>query len=262
MIGSPVGGVRTPPLLQDFLAGQGSAEAVTAVDVMPDALAAFMARARADVSVAGLLVTMPHKKTIIPLLDGLSATATAAASVNAVKRVPSGGLVGAQFDGVALVKALTTRGAPVADSRVLLAGLGGAGTAIAHALVAHGCRRLEVHDLDAARVRAALAGLNADVLAVTEPGRDGYEILINATPLGMASTDPSPFSAALVENAGWVADIVADPAPTRLAELTRGAGTRLITGRQMVEQQIELIGRWLLSPDVEQAAAFRTPGAA
>lgn len=255
MIGAPVDGVRTPPLLRDYLDENGAPREVRTVEVSPAALRGFMEEVRADDSVDGLLVTMPHKKTIIPFLDGLSGTAWRSGSVNAVKRTSSSGLLGGQFDGVALVKALVAADAPLGDARVLLVGLGGAGTAIAQALVAHGCRSLDICDVDKKRTETVIGGLGRKVFAVTEPFGDRYEILINATPLGMAPGDPSPFCTDLIARASWVADIVADPARTRLAGLAKAVGTRLVTGRQMVDQQIEPIGAWLLSPDIEQETA-------
>lgn len=256
MIGMPVGGVRTPPLLRDHLRALGVACEVTTVEVTPEALADFMIDVRADASVDGLMVTMPHKKAIIPFLDGLSDTAARSESVNAVKRSSAGALLGGQFDGTALVRALLAADAAPRTARVLLAGLGGAGTAIAQALAGYGCRQLDIHDVDGARLAAVIGTLGNDASAVTPPFAARYDILVNATPLGMTPGDPSPFDAEVVAKAHWVADIVADPSHTRLADLTRDAGTRLVTGRQMVEQQIDPIAQWLLSPEIAQTAAF------
>ena len=82
-----------------------------------------------------------------------------------------------------------------------------------------------------------------------------YNILINATPLGMRDEDPSPFERSLVEAAGWVADIVADPSLTRLSEMAKEAGTPFVSGRDMVQAQSKLICRWLLDSSLEQPVA-------
>ena len=68
----------------------------------------------------------------------------------------------------------------------------------------------------------------------------------------MAAGDPSPFHTDLIAATAWVADIVADPARTRLAEQTRQAGVHLVTGRDMVNGQIESIGNWLGAPATDQ----------
>lgn len=253
MIGAPVTTVRTPPLLQRFLAGLGVDCGVEVRHVEAADLDAFMASARDDPSVDGLLITMPHKRAAIPHLAAISAVAARAGSVNAAKRLPDGMLAGAQFDGVALVNAVLAKGAPLAGTRVLLAGLGGAGLAIAQALVAHGCGSLALAERDPALLAAALASLPAlGASPVRAAGEGQFDLLVNATPLGMRDGDPSPFDARLVARAECVADIVADPPATRLAALAREHGAILVTGRDMVIGQVEPIGRWLLAPGIEQ----------
>lgn len=255
MIGAPVTSVRTPPLLEAFLAGRSVPAEITVRHLELEDLPAFMDEVAADRSIDGLLVTMPHKKVVMPHLMTSSPRARQAKSVNAVKRDAAGVLVGAQFDGIGLVNALLARKVDLGKTRVLLAGVGGAGLAIVHALAAHGCARLDLVDPDRAALDQALEALPGRYAvpvsdAVGGPG--SYDLLINATPLGMKADDPSPFAAALVASAGAVADIVVDPNQTQLAALARGAGCVLITGRQMVEGQIAPIGRWLLADDLDE----------
>jgi len=256
MIGSPVTTVRTPPLLEGFLAERGVEARVEVREVRPDGLAAFMAGAVADRTVDGLMVTMPHKRAIIPHLAAISRVAARAGSVNAAKRLPDGALVGAQFDGVALVNALTTAGVPLASVRILLAGAGGAGLAIAQAIVAHGCAGLAIAERDVALLERTVADLRDESgcpVAIFDEAADGaFDVLVNATPLGMQAGDPSPFAPDLVARARWVADIVADPPRTRLAASAAEVGLPVITGRDMVRGQIAPIGGWLLADGVEQ----------
>lgn len=253
MIGAPVTTVRTPPLLQRFLAEQGVAATVEVRHVEAAGLDAFMASVHDDPSVDGLLITMPHKRTAIPHLAAISAVAAQAGSVNAAKRLPDGAMVGAQFDGIALVNAVLAKGARLTEARVLLAGLGGAGLAIAQALMAHGCGSLALAERDPGLLAAALAALPAlGTTPLAAAGEGPYDLLVNATPLGMRDGDASPFPPELVRQARWVADIVADPPATRLAALARQHGAVLVTGRDMVIGQVEPIGRWLLAPGIEQ----------
>lgn len=256
MIGAPVTTVRTPPMLESYLRESGVAARVDVRHVDAEDLAAFMDEIRDDLSIDGLMVTMPHKQALLPRLSAVSSVASRAGGVNAAKRLASGELVGAQFDGVALVGAVTKAGAALTESTVLLAGVGGAGLAIAQALAAHGCRKLAIAENNGARLDAALADLCAhgftDAAAFAPDGDQRFDVLVNATPLGMRPGDPSPFAEDLVAGARFVADIVADPPQTRLAALTRAAGRKLVTGRDMVGSQIAPIGDWLLSPQTEQ----------
>ena len=87
-----------------------------------------------------------------------------------------------------------------------------------------------------------------------------HDLLVNATPAGMSESDPAPFSERQVRHAACVADIVADPPPTRLAALARRAGTTLVSGRDMVRGQIDPIAHWLLHHGLEQDdARWRRP---
>ena len=252
MIGAPVTSVRTPPLLVAYLAEAGVESTVPTHHLEPDGLAAFMTTLRADPATDGLMVTMPHKRAILPHLDALTGVAARTGSVNAVKRVGTR-LCGAQFDGIALRNAVLARGADLRSARVWLKGLGGAGLAIAEALLAHGTGKLMVSELDAAILaRAAPLIKGAEIVAADAAAQ--ADILVNATPMGMGADDPSPFDAATVSSARVVADIVADPNATRLAALTEAAGVTLVTGRQMVTHQIAPIGRWLLTDTLEQDA--------
>ncbi len=263
MIGAPVDSVRTPRLLEARMVRAGIDVQVDVMHVEGDDLDAFMRDAAGDPAIDGMLVTMPHKRHVLPYLDGMSTTALQIGSVNAVKRVASGALVGAQFDGIALVRALAEAGRDIGGARIALAGFGGAGRAIAHAILARGCGHLAVrdpamsHGKVAAELRRLAAGsADTDIDAVGDgaagDAATGFDILINATPLGMTKSDPSPFSAEQVAAADCVADIVSDPPATRLASLAEQAGTTLVTGRDMVAGQIGPIFDWLTNEDVEQ----------
>ncbi|MHA1554489.1 MAG: shikimate dehydrogenase family protein [Alphaproteobacteria bacterium] len=256
MIGAPITSVRAPPLLEAQLAKAGVEARVEVQHVEPRDLGASMGAIKADRTIDGLVVTMPHKRAVIPHLDDLSSTAMLVGSVNTIKRLPSGELVGAQFDGEALVNALLTRAVPLGQSRVALLGLGGAGTAIAHALASHGVASLAIADtgMNTQALRDAIGALGAAAAGVAEPwtGPRSFDLLINATPVGMTDGDPSPFPADLIAAASWVADIVADPLKTRLASQVKDAGVPLITGREMVIGQVKPICAWLLHQHSEQ----------
>jgi len=251
MIGAPVTTVRTPALLMEYLRGLGVAVEIETRHVDPGDLDAFMAAANSDKSIDGLLVTMPHKRTIIPHLEAISQVAKRAGSVNAAKRGPGGRFVGAQYDGIALVNALLVRDVPVAASNILLAGIGGAGLPIAQAILAHGCKRLAISDASTEVVAKAVASLR-DLGPVAAYDGDDNDILVNATPLGMRDGDPSPFDEAQITKAACVADIVADPPKTRLAAMARHANVPVVTGRDMVGSQVKPIGDWLLASGLEQ----------
>ncbi|MGI9523219.1 MAG: shikimate dehydrogenase family protein [Hyphomicrobiaceae bacterium] len=258
MIGAPITSVRTPGMLEARMAVAGIEAHVDVRHVEPEDLAALMRKVRYDSSIDGLMVTMPHKRNVLSHLARVSSTASLIGSVNAVKRMENGELAGAQFDGIAVVRALTIAGFEISDASILMFGFGGAGTAIAHALLVSGCRRIAVHDeaidklaIDAALRRLAMGPSTAANASVWNGG-SGFDILVNATPLGMKKDDASPFAAEDVAAAKCVVDIVADPPATELAEMVMSSDATLVTGRDMVAAQIDPIFDWLVSQDVEQ----------
>lgn len=261
MIGAPVSSVRTPPLLEAYLAERGVAASIEVRHVEPAELDGLLRDLVDKEPCDGLLVTMPHKAAVARRLAGVSAVARAAGSVNAVKRLGQRGageirLVGAQFDGVALLRALEAKAVPLRSLRVLLLGVGGAGRPIAQSLAAHGCAELAVADRDPARLESLAGSLRQSagcpLRVPAAPFQERYDLLINATPLGMAQDDPSPFPESLVSAARFVADIVAEPKQTRLWALAEQSGAGRVSGLDMVRGQITPIGDWLLSDSPEQ----------
>ena len=254
MIGAPVTTVRTPPLLQAYLETLGIEANIETRHIEPDELNAFMNWIKSASDVDGVLVTMPHKKAVVPYLDSITEAARVAHSVNTIKRLASNLLVGAQFDGMALVNAVLAKGLALSDARVLLAGMGGAGLAIAQAICTHGCQGLVITDKDRTVLDRVLASLRGRYPVTTRrnPDDPAYDLLINATPLGMRAGDPSPFPEKLVAHTPFIADIVADPPQTQLSMLAERSRATLISGRDMVKGQIKLIGDWLLNADMTQ----------
>ena len=149
----------------------------------------------AAANIDGLWVTIPHKPALAALVDSCDAAVAVSGSVNAVRRNADGSLHGGLFDGTGFVQALRHFGFAPRGRSVLLLGAGGAGAAIAVALAEAGVDRIALHDLgDRA---ATLAGKLAGRLA--RPGSQrlvrtplGFDLVVNATPLGLKPGDPLP----------------------------------------------------------------------
>ena len=189
----------------------------------------------------GLNITHPCKQLVLRHLDALTPDAEALGAVNTVV-FGDGRAVGHNTDWSGFARAFD-RGLPEArlDSVVLL-GAGGAGSAVAHAMLTLGTARLTVLDVDAGRARALAASLEgrfgpdravggaADDLATTLPAADG---LVHATPTGMAAHPGLAVAAELLRPGLWVADIVYRPLETALVRAARAAGCRVLDGGGM-----------------------------
>jgi shikimate dehydrogenase len=192
---------------------------------------------------AGLNITYPCKQAVIPLLDDLSEEARAMGAVNTV--VNQGGrLIGHNTDGSGWSLGFR-RALPDADlSRVVLLGAGGAGSAIAHAVLRLGARQLTLVDSDADRAGALADSLNAlygagRVSASTRAADalTGATGLIHATPTGMDKLPGLPLDAALLRPDLWVSEIVYFPIETALLKAARAVGAPVSDGGTMAVGQ-------------------------
>ena len=187
----------------------------------------------------GLNITYPFKQAILPLLDELSDEARGIGAVNTVV-LKDGKRVGHNTDCLGFAEGLR-RGLPgVARRRVVQLGAGGAGAAVAHALLAEGVEQLHVFEVDPARAQALVdnltqrfgagrAMLGSD-LGETLAGADG---LVNTTPVGMAKLPGTPLPPALLHARLWVAEIIYFPLETELLRQARALGCRTLDGGTM-----------------------------
>ena len=187
----------------------------------------------------GLNITFPFKQAILPLLDELSDEARGIGAVNTVV-LRDGKRVGHNTDCLGFAEGLR-RGLPdVARRQVVQLGAGGAGSAVAHALLAEGVERLVLFEVDAARGQALVdnltqhfgvgrAVLGSD-LACAVAEADG---LVNTTPVGMTKLPGMPLPATLLHARLWVAEIIYFPLETELLRHARALGCRTLDGGTM-----------------------------
>jgi shikimate dehydrogenase len=204
-------------------------------------LPALIASAR-TMGFAGLNITFPCKQAVVPLLDELSPEAQAMGAVNTVV-IRDGRLLGHNTDGSGWAWGFR-RALPDADLRcVVLVGAGGAGSAIAHAVLALGAEQLRLVDSDLARAQALADALNARYGArvVAQPDAAaalvGATGLIHATPTGMAKVPGLPFPAVLLRPSMWVSEVVYFPIETELLKAARALGCRTVDGGSMAVGQ-------------------------
>nr|AXL05664.1 shikimate dehydrogenase [uncultured bacterium] len=244
VLGDPVTQVRSPALMNQLFARLGIDAVLVPVHARPEHLARIVGGLRCVGNVDGIFVTVPHKAAVVALADRCSPTVEITGSANALRREPDGCWYAENFDGTGFVAGLVRAGLDPKGRRVALVGAGGAGSAIAAALLAAGADRLAVCDPDTAR----LAGLGARldrhwpgrVSTSDRPRLDDADLAVNATPLGLAPDDPLPFRPDLLPAGCVVADIVMVPRETRLLRQAAARGHRVHHGTHMLDGQIEL----------------------
>lgn len=193
----------------------------------------------------GLNITHPCKQMVLQHLDEVTPDAEKLGAVNTVV-IQNGRFIGHNTDFSGFAAALAA-GLPNARlDRVVQLGAGGAGSAVAYALLTAGVQTLDLVDMDPARgaERAAeLAGFFPDrtITARTTaelpqlmPLADG---LVHCTPVGMAAHPGLPLDISLVESRHWVADIVYRPIETELVREARAKGCEVLDGGRMAVGQ-------------------------
>lgn len=249
LIGSGIQRSLTPAMQEAEAAAQGLRAHYQLIDLDVAGIGVPALRGLLDAATwmgfAGLNITYPCKQAVIPFLHELSPEAERMGAVNTVV-IRDGRRVGHNTDGSGWAWGFR-RTLPDADlSKVVLLGAGGAGSAIAHAVMGLGAHRLLIVDQDAARAAALAAevsqhhgadravGLGQDALAAAMHGASG---LIHATPTGMDKLPGVPLDVDLLQPSMWVAEIVYFPLETQLLTAARRRGCRIVDGGTMAVGQ-------------------------
>lgn len=238
IVGHPIAQVRSPPVWSAMLRLHGIDAVCVPVHVRPEGLRAFFEAARAIENLSGVIVTIPHKVAALDLVDDLSERSRLVGAINFVKAGADGRWLGDTVDGTGFVDNLRSGGDDPRGMRALLVGAGGAGTAIAFALADAGVRELVVHDLDGSRAadvarRIRAAGWPA-VTGAPDPA--GFDLVVNATPVGMRPDDPLPLDVERIAPTTVVGDVIVEG--SRLTRLAAERGCRAYVGSGMMNHQL------------------------
>jgi shikimate dehydrogenase len=193
-------------------------------------------------NVIGALVTMPHKIATMALLDEISVSAKVAGACNAVRLDADGRLIGDMFDGEGFVRGVLRKGRALSASRVLVAGNGGVGSAIAASFAKAGVVEIALYDAHTGAMNALAERISAHYpkLKVTVGSNDpaGFDIVVNATPLGMKVGDPLPIDVARISPATLIGEVVMKQEITPFLAAARQRGCEVQVGTDMLFEQI------------------------
>lgn len=267
ILGDPIAQAKTPALVNEALARRAADAVLVPMRVPPEDLAEVVGGLRRIGNFRGAVVTMPHKRAVLPLLDAATSQARATGACNVLRREPDGSLVGDMLDGEGMVAALAAAGHPVTGRSVFLAGAGGAATGIAFALARHGAATLTLRNRTERRA-AELAGIlrgeypafevtiAPDEYGAVSPRGVGADIAVNATSLGMRAEDPLSFDVSALAGTTVVADVVSRP-DTALLTAATARGCQCVDGIQMLTAQVDLMIDHMLAAPTADAVARR-----
>ncbi|MEY3673220.1 MAG: shikimate dehydrogenase [Pseudomonadota bacterium] len=237
IVADPVAQVKTPQTMRKVFERRGTDGVLVPIHVPPAGLADVVQAIRSIKNFGGMVVTVPHKTSMVELCDVVTAEARAVGAVNIVRREPDGTLAGDILDGKGFVEGLRQNGFKPEGLTVLLCGAGGAARAIAFALAQAGIRKLSIHNRTQAAAQQILQGIKTLHPAVeTRLGSEdptGFDLVVNATSLGMRAEDPLPLDASRLSATQAVAEIIMTPKLTPLLEQAQAKGCRIQYGLPM-----------------------------
>jgi len=241
-IGFPTETFKASMIYNPWFDRHGIDAAVIPMGVRPEDYADSLRAIFRMSNVRGALVTMPHKVVTNSLVDELTPTARIAGASNAILLRPDGTLLGDQFDGAGFVRGVQRKGLALAGKRVLVSGNGGVGSAIAASLAAAGVAQMALFDGSSAASEALAARLREHypALAIGIGSNDpaGFDLVVNATPLGMKEGDPLPFDMARVAPTTFVGEVVMKQEMTPLLLAARDKGCPFQLGTDMLFEMI------------------------
>ena len=249
IIGDPIKYVESPTRLTRTLHERDYDGICVPMQVPGDDLDTVMAGLTATQNVDGILVTMPHKFTAFAHCATSAERAKMLRVVSVIRRNPDRTWHGDMLDGLAFVKAQKDHGAEPEGARVLLVGAGGAGSAIAIAMLEGGVSELIIHDADESRVATLidlLTGLGRGRVSAGPPDPTGCDLVCNATPMGMGENDPLPVDAALLRSSMFVGDVIAGHGVTPFLQAAEAAGCKTASGGHMVEAALDVMADFML----------------
>ena len=256
-LGYPTATFKAPMIYNPYFDRAGIDAVVIPMGVKAEDYAGFLRPLFRLTNIRGALVTMPHKVATVALLDEVTPTVRIAGSCNAILKRPDGSLLGDMFDGAGFVRGVLRKGRALAGARVLVVGAGGVGSAIAASLAAAGVATIGLFDAQAAAAEALGARLREHYprLAVRTGSNDpaGYDVVVNATPLGMKEGDPLPVDVARIAPGTFVGEVVMKEefTPFLRAAMDRGCPVQVGTDMlyEMIPAYLEFFGFATTTPE-------------
>lgn len=214
-------------------------------------------------NIRGALITMPHKVATVGLLDEVLPTAAIAGACNAVRLGPDGRLQGDMFDGEGFVRGVLRKGLKLQGARALVVGSGGVGSAIAASLAAAGLGAIALYDVHPASALALGDRLSRHypALQVSTGSKDpaGFDLVVNATPMGMNVGDAMPMDVSRIAASTFVGEVVMKSEMTAFLGAARARGCAVQVGSDMLFEQIpaylEFFGFGSATPEALRAVA-------
>ncbi len=241
-IGYPTHSFKAPMIYNPWFDKAGVNARVMPMGCKPDDFAALLKSLFTLTNIRGALITMPHKVAALGLLDEILPAAAVAGACNAVRLSLDGKLQGDMFDGEGFVRGVVRKGVALNGASALVVGCGGVGSAIAASLAAAGVGKVALFDVHAAAAQGLGERLKKhhSQLHVQTGSNDpaGFDVVVNATPLGMNDGDRMPVDMSRMAASTFVGEVVMKTEMTAFLKAAQALGCRFQVGTDMLFEQI------------------------
>ena len=241
-IGFPTHAFKAPMIYNPWFEKAGVNAVVVPMGCQAPDYPAFLRAVFKLSNIRGALITMPHKVPTTTLVDELLPNAAIAGACNAVRLGPAGQLQGAMFDGEGFVRGVLRKGLVLQGASALVVGSGGVGSAIAASLAAAGVARLALFDVQDTAAQGLAERLvrhyPALQVLVGSPDPHGFDLVVNASPLGMNEGDAMPMEVSRIAPGTFVGEVVMKTEMTTFLQAAQARGCRVQVGSDMLFEQI------------------------
>lgn len=245
IIGDPVTHVRTPEVFNVYFAKHDIDAVCVPICIPEGEIGAGLAGLKAMTNFDGFIVTSPHKASVAEALGRLEGHSSLIKAVNTVRRDPDGELAGTLLDGLGFVAGLKRYGHEVVGKNVFLQGAGGAASAISFALADSGIDKLTICNRTPSRAEDLLARIQTSFpkieVAVGTNSPAGFDMVVNATPVGLEEDDPLPFDVSGLDEHTLAAEVLMKPETTAMLHAAASQGCPIHQGKHMLDNQLDLM---------------------
>jgi shikimate dehydrogenase len=241
-IGYPTHAFKAPMIYNPWFVKAGVNAVVVPMGCRPEDYDIFLRSVFQLSNIRGALITMPHKINTLAILDEITPTVEIAGACNAVRRLENGKLHGDMFDGTGFVRGLQRKGLNLRGAKALVVGSGGVGSAIAASLAEQGVANMGLFDANISFAQSLGARLQKHYkeLTVTTNSNDpaGYDLVVNATPMGMYAGDSLPMDVSRIAASTFVGEVVMKTEMTAFLSAASARGCTVQVGSDMLYEQI------------------------
>ena len=252
-LADPIDHVKAPTIFSTIFKEKNIDAVMIPVHVKKENLENVITSLKKIKNFQGMTVTIPHKKTVANLCDHLEHDAAFTKSVNWIKFDKDRKLIGNNFDGQGFVAGFLSQNFLIKNKKVCIFGAGGAAVSIAYSLAKQKIKSLQIINRNFDKARELINKIkiiDKDLYIEVIKYRDNYllndyDIIINATSLGLHKDDILPFDVNKTSPNAVIADIIMQPQETKLLKKAKCLGRPVHFGKYMIESQIDLAGNFL-----------------